>query len=215
MKTDPLWVSLRGRLKKHFVSADVARIFSAYEFADEIHKTTKPRVDDGKPYITHPVAVLIIILGWKIYDVETAILALLHDTIEESKNQTITFFQIVTKFGYPIAWQVLFLTKSELPLLRQLYLVGLRLYGTYRCLLVKFADTLHNMKTLEKMSDEQKKKKVESILKYFKGFKEKIEFLANLQFFDNPALSREQLVRANKIAYEDIMKETEKYLHLT
>lgn len=215
MKADPLWVSLHGRLKKHFTNTDIARIFSAYEFADAIHVDTKPRIDDGKPYITHPVAVLVIILDWKFYDVQTAIIALLHDTIEESKNQTATFFQIVAKFGYPIAWQVLFLTKSELPLLRQLYLVGLWMYGTYRCLIVKFADTLHNMKTMGKMSDEQKKKKVESVLNYFKGFKEKIELLANLQFFDNSGLSRDQLIRTTKIAYKDVMKATEKYLDLT
>ncbi len=213
MESDKIWVAFHRRLKRHFSVPEMSHILSAYEFAKKKHEKTKPR-KNGRPYITHPVAVANILLSWKIFDVEIILIALLHDTIEESENQTITFFEIVSKFGYGIGVQILSLTKSELPLLRALYLIGLRFYGTWRSLLTKFADTLHNFRTMKKMSLEQQKKRVQSFDEHFDHFHEKIKFFANMGVFDNSKIKKEELLRSANLAYGQILKERDKYSHL-
>lgn len=213
MKSDKIWVAFHGRLKKHFSVPEISHIFSGYEFSKEKHATTDKR-KNGDPYITHPVAVADILLSWGIFDDEAIIIALLHDTIEESENQTATFFEIVSKFGYRVAVQVLFLTKAELPILRAFYMFGLKFYGTWRSLLTKFADTLHNLRTMEKMSVEQQKKKVKSVDEHFDDFHEKIKFFANMGVFDGSKIKKDQLLRSAKLAYSQVLQAREEYAHL-
>ncbi len=131
----------------------------AYTFALNAHKDQKR--DSGDPYLIHPVAVANILTDLKL-DSATIATGLLHDTIEDTK----TTYQIVQKeFGKEVADLVDGVTKiselegkvienSKAENIRKLILATSK---DIRVLLVKLADRLHNMRTLNSISDENKR----------------------------------------------------------
>ena len=134
----------------------------AYEFALNAHKNQKR--DSGDPYLIHPVAVADILSDLKL-DSATIATGLLHDTIEDTK----TTYKIVEKeFGKEVADLVEGVTKiselegkvienSKAENIRKLILATSK---DIRVLLVKIADRLHNMRTLNAISDESRSKRI-------------------------------------------------------
>jgi len=134
----------------------------AYTFALKAHKDQKR--DSGDPYLIHPVAVADILTDLKL---ESATIAtgLLHDTIEDTKAT----YQIVEKeFGKEVADLVNGVTKiselegkiienSKAENIRKLILATSK---DIRVLLVKLADRLHNMRTLNSISDKNRRKRI-------------------------------------------------------
>ena len=131
----------------------------AYEFALNAHKNQKR--DEGVPYIIHPLAVADILSDLKL-DSATITTGLLHDTIEDTK---ITYNSVVKEFGKEVADLVDGVTKiseledkaadnSKAENFRKLILATSK---DIRVLLVKLADRLHNMRTLQFVKDENKK----------------------------------------------------------
>jgi len=131
----------------------------AYNFALEAHQNQKR--DEGVPYIIHPVAVAKILTDLKL-DSATITTGLLHDTIEDTK---VTYENVKKEFGEEVANLVDGVTKiSELETkastdskaenFRKLILATSK---DIRVLLVKLADRLHNMRTIEYVKDKEKK----------------------------------------------------------
>ena len=128
----------------------------AYDFALKAHKNQKR--DSGDPYLTHPVAVADILSDLKL-DSATIATGLLHDTIEDTE---ITYQNVESEFGKEVADLVDGVTKiselegkiienSKAENIRKLILATSK---DIRVLLVKLADRLHNMRTLDSITSE-------------------------------------------------------------
>ena len=138
------------------------KLSKAYAFALNAHKDQLR--DSGDPYLSHPVEVANILTDLKL-DTATIATGLLHDTIEDTK----TTYQIVEKeFGKEVADLVDGVTKisilegkiienSKAENIRKLILATSK---DIRVLLVKIADRLHNMRTLDSISSEDRKLRI-------------------------------------------------------
>jgi len=136
-----------GYLKK----ADVARLADAYRFSEAAHKGQKRQ--SGDPYISHPLAVAEILAGWHL-DGQALMAALLHDVMEDT---SVTKAEISDTFGKPVAELVDGLSKldkiefqsaedAQAENFRKMLLAMAR---DVRVILIKLADRLHNMRTLD------------------------------------------------------------------
>ena len=130
----------------------------AYNFALEAHQNQKR--EEGVPYIIHPVAVAKILTELKL-DSATITTGLLHDTIEDTK---VTYESVKKEFGEEVANIVNGVTKiselenkassdSKAENFRKLILATSK---DIRVLLVKLADRLHNMRTIQFVKDKDK-----------------------------------------------------------
>ena len=131
----------------------------AYNFALKAHKNQKR--DSGDPYLIHPVEVANILTELKL-DSATIATGLLHDTIEDTKT---TYKTVEKEFGREVADLVDGVTKiselegkaqenSKAENIRKLILATSK---DIRVLLVKIADRLHNMRTLDSILEENRK----------------------------------------------------------
>ncbi|MFO0460341.1 MAG: HD domain-containing protein, partial [Burkholderiales bacterium] len=129
---------------------DLKRVREAYRFSDSSHlgqfRTS------GEPYISHPIAVAEICVGWRL-DADALMAALLHDVMEDSG---VTKQQMVERFGTQVAELVDGLSKldkvefasreqAQAESFRKMLLAMAR---DVRVILIKLADRLHNMRTL-------------------------------------------------------------------
>ena len=96
---------LMQAIKESGRSYDTDRIMAAYQVAKEAHKDQRRR--SGEPYISHPVAVAIILVGLGM-DTETLVAALLHDVVEDTAT---TGESIEKQFGEDVALMVNGVTK--------------------------------------------------------------------------------------------------------
>jgi RelA/SpoT family (p)ppGpp synthetase len=153
---------LVSKVQSYNKFSNVGPLSKAYNFALEAHKNQK-RVS-GLPYIVHPIAVADILAELKL-DSATIITGLLHDTIEDTKA---TYDLVLKEFGKEVADLVDGVTKisaleekaaenSQAENFRKLILATSK---DIRVLLVKLADRLHNMRTINGFSSEDKKKRI-------------------------------------------------------
>ena len=149
--------------------ADEALLNRAYVYAMRAHRNQKRA--SGDPYFSHPLEVAAILTEWKLDDA-TIVTALLHDTIEDTE---VTREQIDKQFGAEIGALVEGLTKiKKLDLItkqaeqaenfRKLLLA---ISSDIRVLLVKLADRLHNMRTLEHMRQDKRQRISEETLEIY------------------------------------------------
>ncbi|MFM8244479.1 MAG: RelA/SpoT family protein [Candidatus Fonsibacter sp.] len=137
-------------------------LIKAYDFASNAHKNQKRY--SGDPYISHPIEVASILCDLKV-DTATITTALLHDTVEDTDA---TYNELDKLFGKEIAELVDGVTKiSKLENKSVEYSVAenfrkliLATSKDIRVLLVKLADRLHNMRTLNNIIDENKKNRI-------------------------------------------------------
>lgn len=134
-------------------AADIKRVREAYRFADEAHLGQFRA--SGEPYITHPIAVAGLCAEWKL-DAQAIMAALMHDAMEDCG---IAKSELIERFGAPTADLVDGLTKldklrfstreeSQAESFRKMLLAMAR---DVRVILIKLADRLHNMRTMEAM----------------------------------------------------------------
>ena len=146
------------QIKSYNRFLDTESLNKAYNFALEAHQYQKR--EEGVPYIIHPVAVAKILTDLKL-DSATITTGLLHDTIEDTK---VTYENVKKEFGEEVANLVDGVTKiSELETkasteskaenFRKLILATSK---DIRVLLVKIADRLHNMRTIQFVKDKKK-----------------------------------------------------------
>ena len=135
-------------------AADTKRVRDAYRFADEAHLGQFRA--SGEPYITHPIAVAGLCAEWKL-DAQAIMAALMHDAMEDCG---VTKIELIEKFGAPVADLVDGLTKldklqfstreeSQAESFRKMLLAMAR---DVRVILIKLADRLHNMRTMDAMA---------------------------------------------------------------
>ena len=143
------------------ISADRELIRAAYEYARDHHGTQLRR--DGTPYITHPLQVAQIVAELRL-DSESIIAALLHDCIEDTDS---TYEDIAKRFGVTVAdivEGVTKLTKMDYSTREEEQMENLRkmlfaMSRDIRVILIKIADRLHNMRTMEYQTPEKQRKK--------------------------------------------------------
>src|SRR5580658_5606496 len=148
--------SLKPKLKAN----DKELIRTAFEMAAEAHKTMRRK--SGEPYILHPLAVARICVEEIGLGVRSTICALLHDTVEDTD---ITLEDVERAFGAEIARIVDGLTKISNVIdvnasqqAENFKKILLTLTDDPRVILIKLADRLHNMRTLDSMKREKQLK---------------------------------------------------------
>ena len=154
---DHLIKTIRG----YNISADFPQIQAAYEYAREHHGTQLRR--DGTPYITHPLQVAQIVAEMRL-DSESIMAALLHDCIEDTDS---TYDDVAKRFGVTVADivdGVTKLTRVQYSTMEEEQMENLRkmlfaMSKDIRVILIKIADRLHNMRTMEYQTPAKQKKK--------------------------------------------------------
>jgi GTP pyrophosphokinase len=148
--------ALRPKIKK----GDKELLRTAFEMATNAHKTMRRK--SGEPYIFHPIAVAMICVEEIGLGVRSTICALLHDTVEDTD---ITLDDIKNEFGNEIAKIVDGLTKISTVMdtnssqqAENFKKILLTLTDDPRVILIKLADRLHNMRTLDSMKQEKQLK---------------------------------------------------------
>jgi GTP pyrophosphokinase len=151
---------LTDRLKKYLPSAEIARIKEAFRFADAAHLGQFRK--SGEPYITHPVAVAELLADWKL-DSAAIQAALMHDVLEDSgvRKQ-----EMVERFGPVVAELVdgvskldrLHFDSNEEAQAESFRKMLLAMGRDVRVILIKLADRLHNVRTLEAMPPEKQRR---------------------------------------------------------
>ncbi|MEN9700965.1 MAG: hypothetical protein RIR55_268 [Bacteroidota bacterium] len=148
--------ALRPKIKK----GDKELLRAAFEMAANAHKTMRRK--SGEPYIFHPIAVAMICVEEIGLGVRSTICALLHDTVEDTD---ITLDDIKSEFGNEIAKIVDGLTKISSVMdtnssqqAENFKKILLTLTDDPRVILIKLADRLHNMRTLDSMKQEKQLK---------------------------------------------------------
>ena len=146
---------------KRMPGADMDLIDRAVEYARNKHKDQKRK--DGSPYIIHPLAVAEIVSEMGL-DTDAILGALLHDCIEDTDS---TFDEIALLFGETVAELVDGVTKltradfstkeeAQMENLRKMFMA---MSKDIRVVLIKIADRLHNMRTMQYQSPEKQVKK--------------------------------------------------------
>lgn len=162
--TDPqiLYDKLIETIKIYHPSADLSMIEKAYSIAYEAHKDQYRK--SGEPYIIHPLCVAIILAELEL-DKETIVAGILHDVVEDT---ICTIEELSVQFSDEIALLVDGVTKLtnlnysadkvelQAENLRKMFLAMAK---DIRVILIKLADRLHNMRTLQYMKPEKQREK--------------------------------------------------------
>ena len=159
---EELYGELVAGIRKYHPSDDISMIEKAYRIAYDAHKDQKRK--SGEPYIIHPLCVAIILADLEL-DKETIVSGLLHDVVEDT---VMTEEEIKAQFGPEVALLVDGVTKlgrlnyssdkldTQAENLRKMFLAMAK---DIRVILIKLADRLHNMRTLQYMRPEKQKEK--------------------------------------------------------
>ncbi|SNX29406.1 GTP pyrophosphokinase [Polynucleobacter meluiroseus] len=155
-------VSIEGLISKlgYLKPAEIAEIKKAFHFSDNAHLGQYRH--SGEPYITHPVAVAELCATWRL-DAPSIMAALLHDVIEDT---LCTKADLVDKFGSKVAELVEGLTKldklefqshaeAQAESFQKMFMAMAR---DVRVILVKLADRTHNMRTLDAVPMEKRRR---------------------------------------------------------
>ena len=141
---------LYAQLEKRFDAEGMRLVHEAYELARSAHSLQRRK--SGEPYILHPLAVARIVGVDLEQDARMVAAALLHDVVEDTPY---TLADITGRFGSEVAALVNVVTKrpkanydqsKQIDNFRQLLQ---SIHTDVRALLIKLADRLHNMRTLE------------------------------------------------------------------
>jgi GTP diphosphokinase / guanosine-3',5'-bis(diphosphate) 3'-diphosphatase len=147
-------------LKEYLNAEEIEQVWAAYRYADKAHLGQTRKT--GEPYISHPVSVACILARLHL-DVPTLLAALLHDVIEDTG---VASAEISQAFGKQVSELVDGLTKLdkvELQTATQAQAENFRkmllaMSQDVRVILVKLADRLHNMQTLDCMRPDKQKR---------------------------------------------------------
>ena len=159
---EQLYQALIARVRKYHPSADITMIEKAYRIGKKAHKDQVRK--SGEPYIIHPLWVGIILAELEM-DKETIVAGMLHDVVEDTE---MTLDDITREFGEEVALLVDGVTKLgqlsysqdklevQAENLRKMFLAMAK---DIRVIIIKLADRLHNMRTLEFMTEAKQKEK--------------------------------------------------------
>ena len=160
---------LKEKVLRQNPSADVERLRAAFEFSAKAHGLQKRK--DGSPFVSHPLAAAEITVEMGL-DEDSVIAALLHDTIEDTG---VTSDEISARFGPSVANIVEGVTKltrvqytskeeEEMENLRKMLMAMAK---DIRVILIKIADRLHNMRTMEYQSENKQREKAKETMEIY------------------------------------------------
>ena len=155
------YAGLESRIKDAKLNVDLGRIRAAFETAADAHANQKRR--DGSPYVTHVVAAACIIVDMGL-DEDSLVAALLHDTLEDT---SLTFDDVSRQFGPSVAEIVDGVTKltrvnftsREDEQMENMRKMLMAMSKDIRVILIKLADRLHNMRTMDYQTPEKQRLK--------------------------------------------------------
>ena len=165
-----LYEDLVRSIKKYHPSDDLSMVEKAYHIARDAHKDQKRK--SGEPYIIHPLCVAIILADLEL-DKESIIAGILHDVVEDT---VLTGDELKSMFGAEVALLVDGVTKltqlswsadkveMQAENLRKMFLAMAK---DIRVILIKLADRLHNMRTLQYMRPEKQKEKARETIEIY------------------------------------------------
>jgi len=152
---------LEKKVLEYNPSVNLQRLRAAFEYAEKAHGSQKRK--DGSPYITHPIAAAEIVAEMGL-DEDSIVAALLHDVMEDTP---VVYEDLVKKFGPTVATivdgvtkltRVVYTTKEE-EQMENLRKMLMAMAKDIRVVLIKIADRLHNMRTLEYHTPEKQREK--------------------------------------------------------
>ena len=164
---DRLYEMLIARIRRYHPSTDVSMIEKAYQLAKKAHGGQCRK--SGEPYIVHPLWVAIILADLEM-DKETIVSGMLHDVVEDTE---VSEEDIKREFGEEVALLVDGVTKLgrlsyssdklevQAENLRKMFLAMAK---DIRVIIIKLADRLHNMRTLEFMTPAKQKEKAKETM---------------------------------------------------
>lgn len=161
---------LLQKLKKNFSEAEFQELKAAYDFSATAHEGQKRQT--GEPYFIHPCAVVNILVDLGFDDVSTLVAAFLHDVLEDTP---VTSDELEQKFGKEVLELVEGVTKldkikfvsaedEQAENLRKMFFAMAK---DYRVIIIKLADRLHNMRTLDALKPEKQIKIATQSLKIY------------------------------------------------
>lgn len=161
---------LLQKLKKNFSEAEFQELKAAYDFSAAAHEGQKRQT--GEPYFIHPCAVVNILVDLGFDDVSTLVAAFLHDVLEDTP---VTSDELEQKFGKEVLELVEGVTKldkikfvsaedEQAENLRKMFFAMAK---DYRVIIIKLADRLHNMRTLDTLKPEKQIKIATQSLKIY------------------------------------------------
>ena len=155
----------------YMTDAEQRDVIDACAFGDKAH--IKDKRKSGEPYITHPIAVAEILAGFHL-DRDTIIAAILHDTVEDTE---VTHQQLVERYGQVVARLVDGVTKlksskhnKQQNKAATFHKILIATLNDPRVLIVKLADRLHNMSTLDAVRPEKQKATAQETLGFYVPF---------------------------------------------
>lgn len=223
---------LISKIRDYNPEANFDLIKKAFEFSQIAHEGQKRA--SGEPYFIHPFATALLLADYKM-DSVSIVVGLLHDTVEDSG---ISLSEIEKEFGIEIVGLVDGVTKisaiklrgsSEERFVENLRKIILAMSKDLRVIIVKLCDRLHNMMTLQYLSEERRKKISKETLEMYAPLAErlgmgdikgKLEDLAfphvyskeykNLVTFTKPYYKKaeEFLEKASREVYKSLAKES-------
>lgn len=167
---EALYKELIKTIREYHPSDDISMIEKAYKLSYEAHKDQKRK--SGEPYIIHPICVAIILASLEL-DKETIAAGIMHDVIEDTEY---TYEDLQKMFGKDVADLVDGVTKltqiswkndkieMQAENLRKMFLAMAK---DIRVILIKLADRLHNMRTLQYMKPEKQKEKAKETMEIY------------------------------------------------
>lgn len=161
---------LLQKLKKNFSDAEFQELKAAYDFSAAAHEGQKRQT--GEPYFIHPCAVVNVLVDLGFDDVSTLVAAFLHDVLEDTP---VTSDELEQKFGKEVLELVEGVTKldkikfvsaedEQAENLRKMFFAMAK---DYRVIIIKLADRLHNMRTLDALKPEKQIKIATQSLKIY------------------------------------------------
>lgn len=213
-------------------AAQIMELEHAIEMAERAHEGQKRK--SGEPYVQHPLAVAGILCEWGM-DIDTILAGVLHDAVEDTN---VTLDLIETNFGRDVAFLVDGVTKvgkaragmrnldSYLPSTKDnLSKLMIAVGEDVRVIIIKLADRLHNMRTLEHMPRDKQKKIARETMEVFAPLADRLNmgrvrvqleelsfrFLAPKDFSRTKALM-ESRIKKSKRKLSKVEKEVEKHL---
>lgn len=161
--------SLRTEINQYFTREQVQQVEDAYLFAKQAHGSQTRYT--GEPYITHPVAVALILAQMRM-DNPTIVAAILHDVVEDTD---VTLDTIGERFGAEVADLVDGVTKltqihfenyaqAQAENFRKMVMA---MASDIRIILIKLCDRLHNMRTLQGLPPQKRRRKSLETLEIF------------------------------------------------
>lgn len=168
---------LLQKLKKNFSEAEFQELKAAYDFSAAAHEGQKRQT--GEPYFIHPCAVVNILVDLGFDDVSTLVAAFLHDVLEDTP---VTSDELEQKFGKEVLELVEGVTKldkikfvsaedEQAENLRKMFFAMAK---DYRVIIIKLADRLHNMRTLDALKPEKQIKIATQSLKIYAPLAERL-----------------------------------------